>query len=85
MDSGYCLMDLGPLQEFMARVEVLRQRFEDRIYRFRPLYEVSDDPFWVFEEEDDETLFGGILQVEKGQVYAISQDVYDFVSMALAR
>lgn len=85
LPSGYCPIEMGSLNQFIKKVAALQNNFSDRVYRFRPLDSTRRQPFWVFEEEDEDDLFGGVLQVQDGKVYAISRDVYDFVSTAFAR
>ncbi len=81
------LIDLGAFTTFKRKVQALSNRMEDREFRLREL-ENSQNPegsFWVLEEEDADTLFGGILHVQEGRVYAISSDVFDFVNGAFGR
>src|SRR3989338_1553734 len=75
-------IEMGLLEDFMSQVDILAQRFPDRDYRFKSL---DKGDFWLFEEEDDEEIVGGIFQVTHGRVYAISRDVFDLVSKAFAR
>ncbi len=84
------LIDLGAFTTFKRKVQALSDRMQDREFRLRELensqnFQVSGGSFWVLEEEDEETLFGGILHVQEGRVYAISEDVYDFVNGAFNR
>jgi hypothetical protein len=72
---------MGLLEDFMSQIDVLGQRFSDREYRFK----VLNGDFWLFEEEDEDEIIGGIFQVNHGRVYAISRDVFDLVSKAFAR
>lgn len=80
----YQLIDLGAVNEFSSRVEQLSDASEGRVYRFRPLEEVKAGDFWVFEQEDDEEILGGLLQIEGQRVYAISQDVFNFIHNAFS-
>lgn len=77
------LIDMGPLAEFSKKMKRLKQRFSDRVYRFRRL--VGQGNFWIFEEEDEDDIYGAVLQVQAGRVYAISDDVYEAVNTALNR
>ncbi len=83
------LIDLGAFTTFKRKVQALSDRMEDREFRLRELENSqnfqNEGSFWVLEEEDEETLFGGILHVQAGRVYAISEDVYDFVNGAFNR
>lgn len=84
--DGFQLIDLGAFTTFRRKVATLSDCMEDREFRLRELDGVQGDGgFWVLEEEDEEALFGGILHVKSGRVYAISSDVYDFVTDAFAR
>jgi len=78
------VIDLGPFKEFNSKIKRIQSRFKDRAYRFSKMLGVEGD-FWVFEEEDDEEIIGGVLRVQEGRVYALSDDVYALVQNSLSR
>ena len=80
--GGFQPIEMGLLEDFMNQVDILAQRFPDRDYRFKSL---DKGDFWLFEDEDDEEIVGGIFQVTHGRVYAISRDVFDLVSKVFSR
>lgn len=82
---SYELIDMGRLQDFIRSIESLSRLAENRSYRFNPMNDRDDDPFWLFEEETNDEIQGAVLQVQRGRVYAISRDVFDLVSVALAQ
>ncbi len=72
-------IDMGTFAGFQKRVSSLNQKAESREYRFTR----SNGNFWLFEAENPDEILGAILHVQKGRVYAISEDVYAFVNQAL--
>lgn len=83
--NDFQLIDLGAFTAFQRKVAALDRAAEDREFRFRQLQDagqMAGESFWVFEEEDEDNVFGGILHVTDGRVYAISEDVYEFVKGA---
>lgn len=89
--NDFQLIDLGAFTAFQRKVTALDRAAEDREFRFRQLPEAAQETgqagegFWVFEEENEDNVFGGILHVTAGRVYAISEDVYEFVRSAMER
>lgn len=83
MTSPLSFIDLGPLSAFKRRLKALQARVSGRWFRF---YEMEGHAgFWLFEDEDEEDIVGGVLHVSQGRVYAISRDVADLVSESFGR
>lgn len=74
-------IDMGVLSNFLRKIERLQSTDSPQQFRFSP----SFGDFWVFEVEDDEDILGGVLAVQEGRVYAISEDVYGFVTRTFAK
>jgi hypothetical protein len=72
-------IDMGTFAGFQKRVNTLNKKTENREYRFSR----SNGNFWLFEAESKDEILGAILHVQKGRVYAISEDVYAFVQNTL--
>lgn len=72
-------IDMGTFNAFQKRVQILNRKSETRAYRFTR----SNGNFWLFEAENQDEILGAILHVQKGRVYAISEDVHAFVNQAL--
>ena len=83
MSSSLQFIDLGPLKDFLIRFKALQDCVTDRWVRFQEM--PGHGGFWLFEDEDDEEVVGGILHVNKGRVYAISQDVANLVKESFSR
>jgi hypothetical protein len=73
-------IEMGPLAEFVARIESRQADLEDRELRFGP----TSGHFWLFEDEDEEEIQGAILSVQNDSVYAISPAVVTLVENSLA-
>lgn len=83
MNSSLQFIDLGPLKDFSKRFKALQDRVSNRLFRFSEMQEHAG--FWLFEDEDDEEIVGGILQINGGHVYAISEDVANLVEESFSR
>jgi hypothetical protein len=81
--GNFKLIDLGPINDFIKRLNALQESVKNRWIRFAEMQENSG--FWLFEDENDDEIVGGILHVEQGRVYAISQDVANLVEESFAR
>ena len=82
--SEFKFIDMGSLKEFLEKLKQLNKRCENREFRFEEI-ENSSNGFWLFEEEDDDEILGGVLHVQKDRVYAISPDVQELVLAAFSR
>jgi hypothetical protein len=83
MSASLEFIDLGSVVAFKRRLAALQGRVVDRIFRFSKMEKHAG--FWLFEDEDDDEIVGGVLHVKGGRVYAISKDVEKLVGESFAK
>lgn len=83
MGASLEFIDLGSVAAFKRRLALLQRRVSDRIFRFSEMEQHAG--FWLFEDEDDDEILGGVLHVKGGRVYAISKDVEKLVGESFSR
>lgn len=80
--STFNWVDMGSFEAFRNRFEELTAGVSSHEFRLSAL---PQQGFWLFEQEDDEEILGGILFVVKDRLFAISQDVFRLVTDSFER
>jgi hypothetical protein len=76
MSASLEFIDIGSVVAFKRRLAALQGRVVDRIFRFSKMEKHAG--FWLFEDEDDDEIVGGVL-------HAISKDVEKLVGESFAK